>query len=56
MFKGTPYDHDGLGTRPSFDKTTGRRCSSKFHNTWYAPNNAILIIAATCSRNRRWNS
>ncbi len=43
MFKGSPYEHVGLGTRPSFDKTTDADLR-KFHNTWYVPNNAILII------------
>jgi zinc protease len=43
MFKGTPYEHIGLGTRPSFDKTTDADLR-KFHNIWYVPNNAILII------------
>jgi len=44
MFRGTPYEHDALGTRPSFNATTGA-ILKKFHETWYAPNNAILVIA-----------
>ena len=43
MFNGTPYSHDALGTRPSFNKTSGAMLK-EFHDTWYAPNNAILVI------------
>jgi zinc protease len=43
MFKGSPYAHDALGTRPSFDQTTDADLR-RFHNTWYVPNNAILVI------------
>lgn len=43
MFAGTPYAHDPLGTRPSFDKTTAADLQ-KFYKTWYVPSNAILVV------------
>lgn len=44
LYKGTPYEHTPLGTRDSFDKTTAKALKH-YHDTWYTPNNAVLVIA-----------
>ncbi len=43
MFAGTPYAHDPLGTKASFDATTGAMLQ-EFYKKWYTPANAILVI------------
>lgn len=43
MFAGTPYSHDPLGTKASFDATTGAMLKD-FYEKWYSPSNMILVI------------
>ncbi len=43
MFAGTPYAHDALGTKESFDKTTGATLRD-YYDRWYSPSNCILVI------------
>jgi zinc protease len=50
MFAGTPYSHDPLGTKESFEATTGEMLKN-FYKSWYAPNNAILVIAGDVEPN-----
>ncbi len=58
MFEGTPYAHDPLGTKDSFDATTGEMLKD-FYAKWYTPSNCILVIvgnvdaAATMSKVRQ---
>lgn len=43
MFTGTPYAHDPLGTKTSFDGTTGAMLQD-FYKKWYTPSNSILVV------------
>jgi len=43
-YKSTVYEHPGVGTKAAFDALTGPRLKA-FWDRWYAPNNAVLVIA-----------
>lgn len=44
LYAGTGYNETPLGSRPTFDNTTGA-VLQKFYDQWYVPNNAVLVIA-----------
>jgi zinc protease len=44
MFANTPYAHDSLGSKDSFDALSVSMLKH-FQRKWYAPNNEILVIA-----------
>ncbi|HET7931425.1 MAG TPA: pitrilysin family protein [Rhodanobacteraceae bacterium] len=44
LYAGTGYAEDALGSRPTFDATTGKILQN-FYDHHYVPNNAILVIA-----------
>lgn len=44
IFKGTPYEKDGLGTLYSFNHQINSKVLRKFYGTWYHPNNAVYVI------------
>ena len=43
-FAGTPYARQGVGTVAAFNRLTGPDLK-RFYERWYAPNNAVLVIA-----------
>jgi len=44
VFAGTPYAREGVGTVAAFNRLTGPELKA-FYDRWYAPNNAVLVIA-----------
>jgi zinc protease len=50
-YKGTVYEHPGVGTKAAFDALTGPRIKT-FYQRWYAPNNAVLVIAGNVDPQR----
>lgn len=48
IFAGTPFATDALGSKSSFAATSGAMLK-RFHEQWYGPNNAILVIGGAVS-------
>ncbi|MGP6159386.1 MAG: M16 family metallopeptidase [Vulcanimicrobiaceae bacterium] len=50
-YAGTPYGHDGVGTIAAFNRLTGPQLKA-FYSRWYAPNNAVLVVAGDVDQQR----
>lgn len=44
LWRGTPYGHSPLGTEAELAATTLAKAKA-FHAAWYAPDNAVLVVA-----------
>ncbi len=59
MFADTSYAHDPLGTKSSFDATTGEMLQD-FYKKWYTPSDAILVVVgdvdpdSTMTKIKQW--
>jgi zinc protease len=49
MFTGTPYVHDALGTKSSFENISADMLK-KFYQEWYSPSNVVLVIVGNVER------
>jgi zinc protease len=49
IFAGTPYARQGVGTVAAFNRLTGPDLK-KFYERWYAPNNAVFVIAGNVDK------
>ena len=56
IFAGTPYAKDTLGTLDSFQKKITASGLRRFYETWYRPNNAVLVIAGNVDAARALRS
>lgn len=48
-FAGSPYARQGVGTVAAFNRLTGPDLK-RFYDRWYAPNNAVLVIAGNVDK------
>ncbi|HUX20168.1 MAG TPA: pitrilysin family protein [Spirochaetia bacterium] len=50
LFRDSPYAHDALGTQAKLESVTAEDLK-RFHDRWYLPNNAILVVAGDVDPN-----
>lgn len=55
IFSGTAYANDTLGTLPVFNHDISAQVLRRFYETWYRPNNAVLVVAGDVDSKRALN-